>query len=143
MKNQWVNYLRLCLLHKKIIISKQDSKLIKSIKLSRFNNIRHGFFNRSGGVSKGIYKSLNCGIGSSDNKIAILNNLKIVCKKINTNTKKIVLLKQVHSNKFHFIGNQAPNFKNYWEPLMYNKPNNCIVWGERDDVYKFYQACSY
>lgn len=43
--------------------------------------------------------------------------------------------------KFHFVGNQAGNFKDYWEPLMKDKPDNCIVWGERDDVDSFYQAC--
>ena len=41
---------------------------------------------------------------------------------------------------FHFIGNQAINFKNYWEPLMKDLPKNCKVWGERNDVYKFLQA---
>ena len=43
--------------------------------------------------------------------------------------------------KFHFIGNQAINFKNYWEPLMKDKPDNCVVWGERSDVEDFYKAC--
>lgn len=43
--------------------------------------------------------------------------------------------------KFHFVGNQAENFKRYWEPLMQNKPHNCVIWGERDDVDKFYNAC--
>lgn len=42
--------------------------------------------------------------------------------------------------KFHFIGNQADNFKFYWEPLMKNKPDNCVIWGERSDVHKFYEA---
>ena len=42
--------------------------------------------------------------------------------------------------KFHFIGNQAGNFENYWGPLMKDKPDNCIVWGERNDVEKFYAA---
>ena len=40
--------------------------MIKSKKLMKFKNIRHGFFNRKGGVSKGIYKGLNCGLGSND-----------------------------------------------------------------------------
>ena len=79
-------------------------------------------------MSKGIYKSLNCGIGSSDNKIAILNNLKIVCKKINTNTKKIVLLKQVHSNKFHFIGkkHKIKNKRLIGDALITNLKNIAI-----------------
>jgi glycosyltransferase involved in cell wall biosynthesis len=42
--------------------------------------------------------------------------------------------------KFHFIGNQADNFKFYWGPLMSDKPKNCVVWGERGDVDSFLQA---
>jgi autotransporter strand-loop-strand O-heptosyltransferase len=41
---------------------------------------------------------------------------------------------------FHFVGNQAPNFKDYWEPLMKNLPENVTVWGERDDVDFFMKA---
>ena len=51
------------------------------------------------------------------------------------------IAKQLPEVQFHFVGNQAPNFAEYWEPLMKNKPDNCIVWGERDDVSNFYQAC--
>jgi len=43
--------------------------------------------------------------------------------------------------KFHFLGNQAGNFESYWKPLMQNKPDNCVIWGERDDVSEFLQAC--
>ena len=40
--------------------------------------------------------------------------------------------------QFHFVGNQAGNFENYWKPLMNDKPSNCIIHGERDDVDNFY-----
>jgi predicted O-methyltransferase YrrM len=43
--------------------------------------------------------------------------------------------------KFHFVGNQAMNFEEYWAPLMKHKPENCVIWGERDDVDTFYSAC--
>lgn len=43
--------------------------------------------------------------------------------------------------KFHFLGNQAGNFEDYWKPLMANKPDNCVVWGERNDVNSFLEAC--
>ena len=39
-----------------------------SKKLKKLNSIKHCFFSRKGGFSKGIYKSLNCGKGSKDNK---------------------------------------------------------------------------
>ena len=46
-----------------------------------------------------------------------------------------------HKVKFHFLGNQAGNFETYWKPLMENKPENCVVWGERSDVNEFLEAC--
>ena len=42
--------------------------------------------------------------------------------------------------KFHFVGNQAMNFEHYWKPLLDTKPDNCVVWGERNDVDTFYAA---
>ena len=42
--------------------------MIKSKKLYKFKNIKHYFFNKNGGYSTGIYKSLNCGLGSKDKK---------------------------------------------------------------------------
>ena len=83
--------------------------MIKSKKLSKFQEIKHGFFNKEGGKSEGIYKSLNCGVGSSDVKKNIRNNLKIVCKKIKASSKRLVLLNQIHSNKFYFIE------RSYWK----------------------------
>jgi FkbM family methyltransferase len=52
------------------------------------------------------------------------------------------MAKQLKDEKilFHFIGNQADNFKHYWEPLMNDCPDNCVVWGERSDVDTFLQA---
>ena len=41
---------------------------------------------------------------------------------------------------FHFIGNQAPNFKDYWEPIMGDIPPNVKVWGEMDNVDLFMQS---
>lgn len=46
-----------------------------------------------------------------------------------------------HKVKFHFLGNQAGNFETYWKPLMENKPDSCVVWGERNDVNEFLEAC--
>jgi len=41
---------------------------------------------------------------------------------------------------FHFVGNRAGNFQDYWQPLMYDMPSNVTVWDERDDVDLFYKA---
>ena len=42
--------------------------------------------------------------------------------------------------EFHSVGNQADNFKWYWEPLMQDKPDNLTWWDERTDVENFYQS---
>ena len=80
-----------------------------SKKLKKFKNIKHIFFSRKGGFSKGIYKSLNCGQGSKDSKININKNLRIVSKKIGVNKKKLVLMYQTHSNKVVIINSKNKN----------------------------------
>ena len=82
--------------------------MFSSKKLLKHKKISHGFFNKNGGKSEGIYKSLNCGSGSNDKKKRIKENLKIVKNKISKKSKKIFLLHQVHSNKFVFVDK---NFK--------------------------------
>ncbi len=77
--------------------------MLKSKKLSKFNKINHFFFNRNGGVSKGIYSTLNCGLGSNDNKANILKNLSIVSRKIKIKKKNLVFLNQIHSSKFFIL----------------------------------------
>jgi autotransporter strand-loop-strand O-heptosyltransferase len=42
---------------------------------------------------------------------------------------------------FHFVGNAASNFKDYWKPLIdVNCPANCVIWGEKEDLDPFYSA---
>ncbi len=48
------------------------------------------------------------------------------------------ILEQTHPNlHFHFVGNQAENFENYWGPIMNNLPSNVTIWQEREDVDRF------
>ncbi len=78
--------------------------MITSKRLLKQKNIIHGFFNRDGGKSTGIYKSLNCGLGSNDNKGKVKKNLKIVKNKVSKKSKDIFLMHQTHSNKVVYIG---------------------------------------
>ena len=84
--------------------------MIKSKKLSKIKLIKHGFFNKTGGKSKKIYKGLNCGPGSKDNLSDVKKNLQIAKKKIKNTAKNIFLLHQIHSNKFVYI-NEKNQFK--------------------------------
>jgi autotransporter strand-loop-strand O-heptosyltransferase len=57
------------------------------------------------------------------------------------NIARIVEAQHPGKFQFHFVGNQAENFKTYWGPIMDNLPSNVTVWGERDDVDVFMSAC--
>ena len=94
--------------------------MINSKKLLKFKNIKHGFFNRTGGVSKGIYKSLNCGLGSNDNINNIRKNIDKVCKKIGCNKNNLILMSQIHSNIVHKV-NKIPNKKLKGDSLVTNR----------------------
>jgi autotransporter strand-loop-strand O-heptosyltransferase len=52
----------------------------------------------------------------------------------------VELARKLPNIEFHFVGNQAPNFREYWEPIMKNLPSNVTIWGERDDVSNFMEA---
>ena len=85
--------------------------MIKSKKLLKKKKINHGFFNKKGGKSSGIYKSLNCGPGSNDKKSKVAENLRIVKNKIGKKSNNIFLLNQVHSNKFIFLDKSSKFIK--------------------------------
>jgi glycosyltransferase involved in cell wall biosynthesis len=53
---------------------------------------------------------------------------------------EIARLMEDEKIQFHFVGNQAGNFQDYWEPLMKDLPSNCKIWGERNDVDNFYSS---
>tara|TARA_B100001559_G_scaffold236704_1_gene199705 strand:- start:790 stop:1560 length:771 start_codon:yes stop_codon:yes gene_type:complete len=80
-----------------------------SKKLKKFEIVKHCFFSKKGGYSKGIYKSLNCGQGSRDNKKNIDKNLKLVKKKLGINKIQLVLMYQTHSNKVIVINKRNKN----------------------------------
>ncbi|MAH02686.1 MAG: hypothetical protein CMI70_02710 [Candidatus Pelagibacter sp.] len=77
-----------------------------SKRLKNISNLKHCFFSRKNGVSKGIYNSLNCGINSKDNKENVIQNINIVSKKLNCEKKPIVVLNQNHGNKVVCFNNQ-------------------------------------
>jgi YfiH family protein len=73
--------------------------------LDSVRGIAHGFFGRTGGVSKGIYDSLNCGPGSSDSLDNVIENRRRASEALAPGT-ALVTLHQIHSG--HAIGVSAP-----------------------------------
>jgi len=73
--------------------------IFHSKKINKIPGLKSFFFTRKNGLSKGIYKSLNCGLGSNDKKKIVKKNITIVSKKTGCKLNKLIMLKQYHSNK--------------------------------------------
>lgn len=58
---------------------------------------RHGFFTREGGVSEGIYRGLNVGLGSNDIREHVAENRARVCRWFAVPPSRLATVHQVHS----------------------------------------------
>jgi YfiH family protein len=59
--------------------------------------IRHGFFTREGGVSEGVYASLNCGFGSGDDPAKVARNRAIAVDALGLAEDRLITCHQIHS----------------------------------------------
>lgn len=86
---------------------------------------QHGFFSRRGGVSGGVYKSLNCGLGSDDHLANITENRRRVVQVFGPNLKSLVTPYQVHGAKAVFIRSQdhVQNGRPEADGLVSDDPN--------------------
>jgi len=67
--------------------------------------IAHVFFGREGGVSSGLYESLNCGPGSSDDPKAVTENRRLVAATLAPDVQgaRLISLSQIHSAVVHTL----------------------------------------
>ncbi len=61
------------------------------------SKIQHGFFGRAGGVSEGLFSSLNCGPGSQDDPAAVQENRLRICQHFQAPYERLFTLHQIHS----------------------------------------------
>ena len=66
------------------------------LKMAR-RGIRHGYFTRQGGVSTGIYRGLNVGLGSKDAREAVEENRRRVAAWFGLPVEKLATVHQIHS----------------------------------------------
>lgn len=71
--------------------------MIRSNLLSGLSGIAHGFFTRDGGVSKGLYATLNVGLGSKDARDAVIENRARVARALGVDDDALAMPYQVHS----------------------------------------------
>lgn len=60
--------------------------------------VTYGFFGRKGGVSSGLFDSLNCTAGQGDTDANVRENRQRVLEALGSSSRKILTLRQIHSN---------------------------------------------
>jgi YfiH family protein len=74
-----------------------DTAMLQAQSLSKLPGIRHGFFTRHGGVSAGVYESLNGGTGSEDAPVNIAENRARMAKSLGVAPDRFLTCYQIHS----------------------------------------------
>ena len=71
--------------------------MLQAKSLSDLAGIRHGFFTRAGGVSDGLYESLNGGVGSEDSPAKVAENRARMAKSLGVAPERLLTCYQIHS----------------------------------------------
>lgn len=71
--------------------------------LNELPNIRHAFFSRAGGISGGLFTSLNCGFGSGDDVTKVAENQSRAMNRIDLTGDRLVTAYQVHSKRVALV----------------------------------------
>lgn len=105
--------------------------------LSQIPYIRHGFSTRLGGVSEGIFSSMNFGVDTSpyqDDKANIVENYNRIARSIGVDPKSFVISKQVHKTNIRVVEEQdlgkgllIPADYSEIDGLITNKPGITLV----------------
>jgi purine-nucleoside/S-methyl-5'-thioadenosine phosphorylase / adenosine deaminase len=71
--------------------------MLQARSLAPLPGIRHAFFTRSGGVSEGIYESLNGGLGSEDSPAKVAENRARMAAALGVKAENFLSIYQIHS----------------------------------------------
>jgi len=71
--------------------------MLQAKNLSALPGIRHAFFTREGGVSEGLYASLNAGVGSDDDPAKVAENRARMAKAVGVTPERFLTAYQIHS----------------------------------------------
>jgi polyphenol oxidase len=107
--------------------------MIQNQRLAALPAIRHGFFTRQGGVSEGLYASLNTGLGSNDFRERVMENRARVAAAVGVAADRLVTCYQSHSPDV-FVAEQpwAPADNPLADALVTKRPGLAIAVSSAD-----------
>jgi YfiH family protein len=77
---------------------------IQAKTLADLDGVQHRFFTRRGGVSAGLYSSLNCGYGSGDSADNVRENRRRAAATFDLDETDLLTLHQIHSTEVLMVG---------------------------------------
>ncbi|MFI4998774.1 MAG: peptidoglycan editing factor PgeF [Reyranellales bacterium] len=78
--------------------------MIQARTLADLDGVQHRFFTRRGGVSAGLYSSLNCGYGSGDSPDNVRENRRRVAATFDLGERDLLTVHQIHSTDVLTVG---------------------------------------
>lgn len=88
--------------------------------------IRHGYFTRQGGVSSGIYRSLNTGTGSDDEPERVQENRRRVAEWMRVSPDRLLTCHQIHSPDVIVATGPFPGTRPRADALVTDRPGLAI-----------------
>ena len=89
-------------MYKKVLLETKTNEVIYMT--SPNIQAAHAFTTRYGGVSRGIYMSLNLGVNSGDDLSGVRENYSLICSAIGISADDIVCSRQIHSARIRVVG---------------------------------------
>jgi YfiH family protein len=96
------------------------------LKTAAATGIRHGYFTRAGGVSEGLYRGLNVGLGSNDVREKVIENRTRVARWFRLPLESLATVHQVHSADVVTIGPDYNGSRQEADALVTATPNIAI-----------------
>ena len=79
------------------VTSLDGISVLQAPSLAELSHIRHAFFSREGGVSQGVYTSLNGGVGSKDKPEQVAENRARMAAALGVAPERFLTPYQIHS----------------------------------------------
>lgn len=116
------------------LVKNGDLEYYKITEFEQSGLVKHCFTTKRGGVSRGIYESMNLRVNSEDLRKNIFRNFEIICREIGTEPERLVLSNQVHQDKIVRVGAEdcgnglyrANKFESA-DALITDEPGVCLV----------------
>ena len=115
-------------------------ELISFKKLEETGMVRQGFSTRMGGVSKGIFSTMNLSFNRGDDKAAVEENFRRIAKALSSSTENMVFSDQTHTANIRVV-TEADRGKGIHYPLDYKDIDGLVTNEKNIMLVTFYADC--